>query len=161
MGVNPVSPATRPSPHRDSPFAPATSRVANLHANGARAGDADGAPPARGTHPAVSVLLPVHNQEGAIRETLDHLLSLEWPSFEVVVVDDGSTDGTVDKVLPLVEEGRVRLMVRETSEGPQAALEAARPMLRGDVAVLVDADGRVRPDSPDSLRWRVLSAMSP
>ncbi len=48
--------------------------------------------------PAVSVIVPVFNGEETILETLSSLLKLRYPNFEIVVVDDGSTDGTVRRV---------------------------------------------------------------
>lgn len=46
--------------------------------------------------PVVSVILPVYNGETTLRETVDSILAQDYPSFEVVVVDDASRDGSVD-----------------------------------------------------------------
>lgn len=103
-------------------------------------------------HPFVSVIVPAHNEETVIRETVEWLLDLDWPDFELMVVDDGSTDGTVDAIRPLVESGRVRLLEKRVNEGKAMALNDALPLLRGEIVLLVDADGR---PNPDVLRWIV------
>lgn len=102
--------------------------------------------------PFVSVIVPAHNEEGVIAETVDSLLALDWPSFEVMVIDDGSTDRTREILRPYVEGRRIRLLAKDVNEGKAMALNDALPLLRGEIILLVDADGRPR---PDVLRWMV------
>src|SRR5512142_1574749 len=52
--------------------------------------------------PKVSVLIPAHCEEKVIAATLEGALRIDYPDFEIVVVDDGSTDATVDRVAPYV-----------------------------------------------------------
>jgi biofilm PGA synthesis N-glycosyltransferase PgaC len=103
-------------------------------------------------YPFVSVIVPAHNEESVIEETIVSLLALDWPAYEVMVIDDGSTDRTQEVLEPYVASGRVRLLAKETNEGKAMALNDALPLLRGEVVLLVDADGRPR---PDVLRWMV------
>lgn len=103
-------------------------------------------------YPFVSVIVPAHNEAEVIGETVDWLLDLDWPEFEVMVVDDGSTDDTVATVMPLVEAGRVRLLAKDTNEGKAMAINDALPMLLGEIVLLVDADGRPQ---ADVLHWLV------
>jgi biofilm PGA synthesis N-glycosyltransferase PgaC len=103
-------------------------------------------------YPFVSVIVPAHNEAEVIFETVKTLLDLDWPEFEVMVVDDGSTDGTVELLMPLVEDGRLRLLAKEVNEGKAMAINDGLPLLRGEIVLLVDADGR--PQS-DALRWLV------
>jgi poly-beta-1,6-N-acetyl-D-glucosamine synthase len=102
-------------------------------------------------HPFVSVVVPAHNEEDVLGETIECLLELDWPDYEIVVVDDGSTDATAAVVGPLVESGRVRLL-RKPNEGKAMALNDALPLLNGEIVLIVDADGRPR---RDVLRWMV------
>ena len=104
------------------------------------------------SHPMVSVIVPARNEEGVIAETIDCLLDLDWPRFEVMVVDDGSTDGTREVVRSYVEAGRIRLLAKEVNEGKAMALNDALPLLRGEILLVVDADGR---PNRDVLRWMV------
>src|SRR4030066_330168 len=61
----------------------------------------------------VSVLIPPYCEEKVIEATLEGALGIDYPNFEVVVVDDGSVDETVARITPYVESGRVRL-IRKT-----------------------------------------------
>lgn len=103
-------------------------------------------------HPLVSVVVAAHNEEAVIAETIECLLELDWPHFEVMVVDDGSTDGTRATAAPYVESGRIRLLAKEVNEGKAMALNDALPLLRGEILLVVDADGR---PNRDVLRWMV------
>jgi biofilm PGA synthesis N-glycosyltransferase PgaC len=95
--------------------------------------------------PRVSVLIPAFNEQARIRETLESCLALEYPDFEVVVVDDGSTDDTVEKVAPFVETGCVRLIRKMQNEGKALALNDAIACLTGELLLVVDADACPEP----------------
>jgi len=103
-------------------------------------------------HPHVSVLVAAHNEEAVIRETVERLLELDWPSFDVTVVDDGSTDRTSELLIPLAEKGRIRLLTKRVNEGKAMALNDSLPLLAGEIVLIVDADGR---PEPDVLHWMV------
>jgi len=102
--------------------------------------------------PHVSVLVAAHNEEAVIEETVEHLLELDWPSFDVTVVDDGSSDRTSELLTPLADAGRIRLVTKLVNEGKAMALNDALPLLRGEIVLVVDADGRPQ---PEVLRWMV------
>src|SRR4051812_49765036 len=92
--------------------------------------------------PLVSALMAAYNAEPFIAEALESALAQDWPAdrLEVVVVDDGSTDGTAAVVASYVERypGRVRL-IRQANGGPCAARKTAPAPARG---------GGVRPLRP-------------
>ena len=81
--------------------------------------------------PPISVLLPVRNGEPVVRGALESLARQTFPDFEVIVVDDGSTDGT-GEVLRAVsgDDPRVRVFTREPM-GIVPALEFARAQASG------------------------------
>jgi biofilm PGA synthesis N-glycosyltransferase PgaC len=103
-------------------------------------------------HPHVSVLVAAHNEEAVIYKTVQCLLGLDWPAFDVTVVDDGSSDRTSELLVGLAEAGKIRLLTKRINEGKAMALNDALPLLAGEIVLIVDADGRPQ---PDVLRWMV------
>ncbi len=95
--------------------------------------------------PMVSVLIPAHCEERLIAATIEGALRIDYPRFEVVVVDDGSTDATLEMILPYVADGRVRLVRKTANEGKAMALNDALPCLNGEIVLTVDADAVVDP----------------
>jgi len=85
--------------------------------------------------PRISVIVCTYNGSRTIRDCLDALLRLEYPSFDVIVVDDGSTDGTVE----IVADYPVRLISTENrglSRARNTGLEAAT----GEIVAYLDDD---------------------
>src|SRR5512140_4406 len=78
-------------------------------------------------YPLVSVLIPAHNEEKMIAQTLRGVLDMHYPFLEVIVVDDASTDGTLAAVSPFVSLGHVRLIRKNRNEGKAMALNDAIP----------------------------------
>ncbi|MBI5802596.1 MAG: glycosyltransferase family 2 protein [Verrucomicrobia bacterium] len=106
-------------------------------------------PPAksRPAHPpSVSVVLVAFNEEARIRARVENLLAADYPAgqLEVLVVTDGSTDGTVAQLRALAHP-RVRVLAREQRSGKSACLNAAIPDARGEIVVLCDARQRFAP----------------
>jgi biofilm PGA synthesis N-glycosyltransferase PgaC len=73
------------------------------------------------------------------------MLAVDYPDFEVIVIDDCSTDGTIDKIMPLVRQSRVRLLRKKFNEGKAMALNDALRMARGEILVVMDADATPEP----------------
>ena len=109
-------------------------------------------PPMLPHYPAVSVLIPAYCEGKVIAETLDAATRIDYPDYEVVVVDDASTDDTRDVVMSYVRRGEVRLIAKERNEGKAMAMNDAIPCLRGEIVLVMDADAM--PD-PQILRWMV------
>jgi glycosyltransferase involved in cell wall biosynthesis len=87
----------------------------------------------------VSFLVPAYNEAATIVELLDQVWALELDK-QIVVVDDGSTDGTGD-LADRWRDGRDDVVViRQANRGKGAAIRAAIPHIDGDIAVIQDAD---------------------
>jgi hypothetical protein len=96
--------------------------------------------------PAVSVLIPCWNARETIGRALDSVLSETTVDLEVVVVDDGSTDGTADAVRQIAaRDPRVVLVALETNTGVSNARNRGLEVVRGEWLTLLDADDRFRP----------------
>ncbi|GAA2621705.1 glycosyltransferase [Dactylosporangium fulvum] len=97
----------------------------------------------------VSVIVPAYNEAANIAATVRSLVANDYPGIEVVVVDDGSTDGTADIVrrlgLPSVR------VIRQPNAGKPAALNTGIAAARGDLLVLVDGDTVFEPDAVGQL----------
>jgi biofilm PGA synthesis N-glycosyltransferase PgaC len=93
----------------------------------------------------VSVVIPAHAEAETIGRTLDALLGLDYPAYEVIVVNDGSPDGTAEVVRRYLHTGIVRLLDKTVNEGKAMGLNDAIPLCRGEIVVVLDADIVVTP----------------
>ena len=97
--------------------------------------------------PPVSVIVPAYNEEVGIAAAVRSVTGSDFPTLEVIVVDDGSTDGTSAAVEALaLEDARVRL-IRQPNGGKPAALNTGISAARHDVIVMVDGDTIFEPDT--------------
>ncbi len=88
--------------------------------------------------PVVSVVVPLFNEEENVPILQGELTAaLSGLDYEIVFVDDGSTDGTVRRIAP---DPRVQLVRFERNAGQSAAMYAGLNSARGNVAVLIDGD---------------------
>jgi glycosyltransferase involved in cell wall biosynthesis len=87
----------------------------------------------------VSFLVPAYNEASTIEEVLTRIHALDLDA-EVIVVDDGSTDGTADAVEAWSARHSDILLLRQENQGKGAALRAAISYMSGDIAVIQDAD---------------------
>lgn len=99
--------------------------------------------PPRGGAPSVTVIVPTYNEEATIRERLRNLREHEYPAFDVLVVDDGSSDATRAIVRAFASEHPgfpLRLIEKEGRGGKVSAVRAALPHATGELVCLSDAD---------------------
>lgn len=94
--------------------------------------------------PAVSVILPVYNGEGFIAEAVDSILRQTFSDLELIVVDDGSDDGTTS-VLASFEDPRLRVHTLPENQGIVTALNRGFELARGELIARQDADDRSYP----------------
>src|SRR5437899_8883955 len=101
----------------------------------------------------VSVVGPGYNEERTVRIAVETLLESEYPDLEVIVVDDGSRDGTADRILDLHEQGRIRL-IRQENAGKAMALNEGIAAATGEVVLYTDADSLFLRDTvAKTVRW--------
>ena len=93
--------------------------------------------------PHVAVIVPAYNEAVGIEAAVRSLASSEYPSFEIVVVDDGSDDGTAE-IVEQLELEHVRLIRRENG-GKSAALNTGIRSTTAPVIVMVDGDTQFEP----------------
>ncbi|MEI4801884.1 poly-beta-1,6-N-acetyl-D-glucosamine synthase [Bacillus sp. FJAT-51639] len=91
--------------------------------------------------PFVSILIPCYNEEHTIRETIDHVMQQKYPHYEVIVINDGSTDQTVSIVKQLIDKyPNLRCINVKKNFGKANALHAGLLASKGDFLVCIDAD---------------------
>jgi len=104
--------------------------------------------------PLQTVLIPAHNEAKVIVGAIHHILASDYPNLEIVVIDDGSTDGTSDLVnAHFSSDPRIKLITIPNG-GKAAALNHGLRQARGNVVVALDADTHFQKDSISKLvRW--------
>ena len=93
----------------------------------------------------LSVVIPVYNEKGTILRVIERVLRLDFVR-EVIVVDDGSTDGTRELLKNAAFDSRVKLMFHERNRGKGAALRTGFKHASGDIITIQDADGEYDPN---------------
>ncbi len=115
-------------------------------------------------HPLVSFIIPAFNEEDNIADTLAGVLKVKYPNYEVVVVDDCSTDNTLAEIHPFLQDPRVRLVRKLVNEGKAMALNDAIPLTNGELIFIMDSDAVPVPDILDYLvphfRWSRCAAVT-
>ena len=102
----------------------------------------------RATGPLVSILINNYNYERYVEEAVASALAQDYPNVEVVVVDDGSTDGSRE----ILERFRDRVrLVFQPNGGQAAAFNAGFAASRGEIVCFLDADDRFRTDKATAL----------
>jgi biofilm PGA synthesis N-glycosyltransferase PgaC len=96
--------------------------------------------------PRVTIIIPAYGEEDVIGRTLAALLEIDYPHYEVLVVNDGSPDHTADIVRSYLHRGPIRLLDKRLNEGKAMALNDALPLCRSEILLILDADIVVEPD---------------
>jgi glycosyltransferase involved in cell wall biosynthesis len=95
----------------------------------------------------VSVIIPVHNAEETIQIALESILLQSWENLELLVVDDCSTDSTVDVIKAYEsKDSRIHLLKLEANQGPYVARNMGLKMATGDFVTCSDADDWSHPE---------------
>jgi glycosyltransferase involved in cell wall biosynthesis len=99
------------------------------------------------TEPLVSVIVPTYNHSQFVAHTLESVLAQAWPSFEVIVTDDGSTDGTVDIARQYAARysTRVRVLASERNTGIAANFNRGLAAARGELLAWLGGDDVMLP----------------
>jgi len=100
--------------------------------------------------PALSVVIPARNEAAALPECLERLQAVV-PEAEIIVVDDGSTDGTAD----IARAHGVRVITHPYAKGNGAAVKTGARAACGEIIVFMDGDGQHRPEDIPSLLARL------
>lgn len=107
--------------------------------------------------PLFSIVIPMYNRRQEIRRALSSVLTQEFTDFEVLVVDDGSTDGSAQAV-EAISDIRLRLIKLDRNCGVCPARNAGTDAARGEWIIFLDSDDELAPGALTQLRQRILEA---
>lgn len=96
-------------------------------------------------NPKVTVFIPVFNREDYVCTAINSVLAQQYTNFEILVVDDGSTDRTIQRV-SAYQDSRVRLECNPTNLGIPATRNRGLELARGEYIALLDSDDYAYPD---------------
>lgn len=107
---------------------------------------------------AFSVVIPAYNREKTIKRAIDSVLRQTYQNFEIIVVDDGSTDGTKDVVLS-IHDDRIRYIYQE-NQGAQVARNHGLHLANGDYISFLDSDDEWLPGFLETVRDKFFDDIS-
>ena len=100
--------------------------------------------------PFVSVMIPAHNEESVISATVARVFEMDYPNYEVIVIDDRSSDNTASVIKDLEKQynGRLKTLIRskDAFPGKSAVLNDALALAKGEAILVFDADAHMDRD---------------
>lgn len=107
--------------------------------------------------PTISIVLPVYNMEQYIRETIDSILNQSFSDFELLCIDDGSTDKTHQLLEGYAaRDNRIKL-IRQKNLGPGAARNKGLELASGAYVIMLDADDLYHPSMIEKMYEKAIS----
>ncbi|MGZ3319189.1 MAG: glycosyltransferase family 2 protein, partial [Isosphaeraceae bacterium] len=109
----------------------------------------------------LSILMPVYNEVAVLEAAVKRVLDVPYPvETELIIVDDGSTDGTRDLYGRWADDPRIRVHLKETNGGKGSAIRKAAELADGDYMMICDADLEYSPEEIPSLLAPVLTGIA-
>jgi len=105
-------------------------------------------------HPFVSILIPCHNEECVIEKTVLNVLNLSYKDFEIILIDDRSSDNTAEIIQQLANKyENIQCLIRDKNAiaGKSAVLNDAMKLTKGEAILVFDADAKVEEDFLDKM----------
>jgi biofilm PGA synthesis N-glycosyltransferase PgaC len=109
--------------------------------------------PAGGYYPFVSILVPVYNEDKVVADSVKSLLELNYPNYEIIIINDGSTDKTKEVAETLVgyrkgKESDVKVtLINKQNGGKAKALNTGIKYSKAEIILCMDGDSQLSPDS--------------
>ena len=120
--------------------------------------------PSNGYAPFVSIIVPIYNEVKVVRQSIKSLLELDYSNYEIIIVNDGSTDGTAEASEELVGihdalNSKVKVsLINRPNGGKAQALNAGIKISQANFILCMDGDSQL---SPDSLKLAVRHFVDP
>ncbi|TBR10185.1 MAG: poly-beta-1,6 N-acetyl-D-glucosamine synthase [Lysobacter sp.] len=114
--------------------------------------------PAMETYPMASILVPCHNEGANIDDTIAWLVNQRYPDFEIVAINDGSTDDTGARLDALAaQHALLRVVHLDRNLGKANALRMGALAARAEYLVCIDGDALLHPNATQWLVWHLCS----
>lgn len=115
-------------------------------------------PPQLRDYPPVSILVPCHNEGRDVEETIEYLLRQQYPNFEIIAIDDGSRDDTLEILLAQAKQhSRLRVIHLERNQGKAVALNTGALYSGNEFLICIDGDALL---APHATTWIVQHLLS-
>jgi cellulose synthase/poly-beta-1,6-N-acetylglucosamine synthase-like glycosyltransferase/spore germination protein YaaH/peptidoglycan/xylan/chitin deacetylase (PgdA/CDA1 family) len=111
-------------------------------------------------YPLVSVIVPAYNEELNVVNSINNLLKTTWPNTEIIFVDDGSKDGTYEKVYNAFHHHPQVKLFTKPNGGKASALNFGINESKADYVICIDADTHLQPDAIGKLMRHFEAASS-
>ncbi len=99
-------------------------------------------------HPKITIMIPAHNEEAGLENSINSVLGTEYSNKEIIVIDDGSTDNTYLIAKKFSDQGLIKLIHRNQASGSKAtALNYGSVYATGDLILCMDGDTVIEPQS--------------
>lgn len=106
----------------------------------------------------LSILMPVFNERATLESAVKRVLDVDFPvDIELVIVDDGSTDGTRDLYAQWANDPRVHIHLKPSNGGKGSAIRKGAEIASGDYVIMCDADLEYAPEEIPSLLAPILA----
>lgn len=93
----------------------------------------------------ISIIIPLYNKERTIRTTINSILSQDFANYEIIIVNDGSTDDG-PKIIENIKSEKI-IIIHQNNKGPSAARNAGVNKAKGDWVIFLDADDYFEPNA--------------
>lgn len=97
------------------------------------------------SYPLVTLIVPCYNEEKVVETAIKSVLELNYPNYEILVIDDGSKDRTLEEASKLDKKGRIRTIYQENT-GKSGALNRGISEANGEYVFCMDADSKLDPN---------------
>lgn len=116
-------------------------------------------PPTMPEHPRVSILIPCHDESAQVDETMQAALAQRYPDYEVIAINDGSSDDTAEKLNRLAERHpRLRVVHLSRNLGKANAMRMGALAANSDYLVCIDGDALLDEYATHWMVWHLTSA---
>src|SRR3989344_6984445 len=90
--------------------------------------------------PLLSIIIPTYNEKNDLGECLETLFNQSYKNFEIIIVDDGSTDSTLEIVKEFSKKYKRTIILNQSHQGPGKARNLGAAKAKGEIFIFIDSD---------------------